>query len=444
MDFNKRFEAFWSKELDLPGNISVLLACSGGADSMVLATLLKAKGVELGIAHCNYQLRGAESDGDEAFVRNWAAENDCRFFVSRFNTKALVDELGGGLQRVARDLRYTWLNDTRSSAGFQFLATAHQASDSAETVLLNLFKGTGIAGLHGILPRAGSLVRPLLFTTRDEVRAYAKQDGITFREDSSNASTAYTRNALRHDVLPVIQKLYPDVESGIYNTACRISEAEILYRREVERQRKRLLEKRGADYYISIRLLQKTDALATILYELLTPFHFTAAAALATEALIAAETGRYIESQTHRITKNRDFLIITAREESLSDFYLIEQLPQTVQTKDGKVKCSLSKPAAISELNLSVEQIDASKVILPLILRRPRPGDYFYPLGMGGKKKKITRFLTDAKLPSAVKSRIWVLESDRRIVWVAGQRIDERFKITSKTLEVIKLEFKPA
>lgn len=425
------FKTFCREKLRLDASQPILAAVSGGVDSMVLAALLHETGLPFAIAHCNFQLRGADSKADAAFVEAWAARRNVPFFRKNFNTEAEAEKGGWGIQEAARRLRYDWFETLRKEEKFAAIATAHHADDSAETVLMNLFRGTGIRGLHGILPRQGKIIRPLLFATKKEILAYAAENGVDFRKDASNDSSDYARNALRHEVIPAIEAQYPQALKAIAETATRLAGAEILYEKSAAKLRKKLLEPRGADYYLPLRLWQKTEAADALLYELLHPFGFSGGIIPEIKRLFAAQAGHYLDSATHRLLRHRDFLVLTARNEAApsADLYLIEKGAETVLFPDGTLHpAAIEAPENLIALP-EVALLNAVALEWPLVLRRWKAGDYFYPLGMGGKKKKVARFLIDQKLSIAQKEKVWVLESNKRIAWVVGLRIDERFKV---------------
>lgn len=436
------FKTFCREKLRPDASQPILAAVSGGVDSMVLAALLHEAGFPFAIAHCNFQLRGADSDTDARFVEAWAAARNVPFFRKNFNTEAEAEKGGWGIQETARRLRYDWFETLRKERNFAAIATAHHADDSAETVLMNLFRGTGIRGLHGILPRQGKIIRPLLFASKEEILYYAAENGIDFREDASNDSSDYSRNVLRHHILPAIQTQYPQALKAIAETATRLAGAEILYEKSAAKLRKKLLEPRGNDYYLPLRLWQKTEAADALLFELLQPFGFSGGMIPEIKKLFVAQSGHYLDSATHRLLRHRHFLVLTVRNEAApsADLYLIEKGVETVLFPDGKLH-----PAAIeAPENLiappEVALLNAAALEWPLVLRRWKAGDYFYPLGMGGKKKKVARFLIDQKLSIAQKEKVWVLESNKRIAWVVGLRIDERFKVKAGG-EVLRMRF---
>lgn len=414
-----------------------LLAVSCGADSMVMAHLFLEGKMPFAIAHCNFQLRGAEADKDEELVRSWCAANNIPFHHVRFDTKARMEQWKKGVQETARILRYEWLEEIRSKNGYSCIATAHHANDNAETLLMNLFKGTGISGLHGILPRNGHIIRPLLFASKKDITDYAQQHDVPYREDASNATDKYTRNDVRLNILPVIEKSFPNVITSLNNSIQRFAEAEELYKKAIEQERKKLLEQRGKDYYIAIRKLEKRTPLHTICYELFRPFGFTTGQVQDIVGLLSSESGHYLISPTHRIIRDRDFLIVTLFDTRQADFITIEDIPVTLKAGDRQYKFKYAPVPAEIPANDKTAYIDVAKLEQPLILRRWKQGDYFYPLGMGMKKKKLSRFLIDKKTPLHEKENVWVLESNKRIVWVAGHRLDERFKVKPGTTEVL-------
>ena len=425
----RRLETYWKAQFGgLPAG-PVLVAVSGGSDSMALAHLLLHGEKEWALAHCNFGLRGADSDGDAQFVRDWATANKIPFFQTTFDTKEACKEWSCGIQEAARKLRYDWLETIRKSRGFAAIATAHHADDSAETLLLNLFRGTGIKGLHGILPVRGSIIRPLLFAHKAELTAFMSRHGLAFREDVSNATTNYDRNALRHEILPHILKRYPQALSAIAGTAGRVAATEKLYARPLQKLRARLVAQRGADLYLPIRLWLKTAGWEALLFEVFSEWGFTAAATGEVAGLFRSQTGRYLESATHRVVRHRDFLVVTRRQTVETDLLVIEKGATQIPFAGGVLYLAEQAAGAPISTDESVAQLCLPPLTWPLILRRARAGDYFYPLGMGRKKKKVARFLTDSKLPRTEKDRTWVVQTaGEQLLWVVGRRIDERFK----------------
>lgn len=436
MSLQQQFQEYWKQKGFGKNGKHVLLAASGGIDSMAMATLCLQSNVPFGVAHCNFQLRGEEADKDEQLVANWCKEHGITFHNVRFDTQAKVDEWKKGIQETARILRYDWLERIRAEHGYSYIATAHHANDNAETLLMNLFKGTGITGLHGIQAINGYIIRPLLFAAKKDVIAYVQEQHISYRDDASNATDKYLRNDVRLNLLPVIEKSFPQVIDNLNNSIQRFADAEVLYKRAIEQERKKLIEKRGNDLYIPIRKLQHRTPLNTICYELFTPYGFTAAQVPHIVALLSSESGHYISSSTHRVIRNRDFLIVTTVATTDTDFIAIDTIPAVVQAGNQQYKFAYQDNNTVTADN-NIAYINAAKLEQPLILRRWKQGDYFYPLGMGMKKKKLSRYMMDKKIPLHEKEQVWVLESNKRIVWVAGHRLDERFKITPNTDKVL-------
>jgi tRNA(Ile)-lysidine synthase len=437
MSLLKKFQDNWRRNGFNTIQQPVLLAVSAGSDSMVMAHLFLQSGIPFAVAHCNFQLRGDEADKDEELVRNWCAANKIEFYNVRFDTAAKVEQWKKGVQETARILRYEWLEQIRNQHQYAAITTAHHANDNAETLLMNLFKGTGISGLHGIMPKNGKIIRPLLFAAKKDITAYVLQEQVPYREDASNASDKYTRNDIRLNILPVIEKSFPNVISSLNNSIQRFAEAEELYKKAIEQERKKLLEQRGNDYYVAVRKLQKCSPLHTICYELFKPFGFATGQVQDIIGLLSSESGHYLISPTHRIIRDRDFLIITVFDTRQADFITIENIPLTLRAGGRQYKFRYLPIPAEIPADSNMAYIDAAKLEQPLILRRWKLGDYFYPLGMGMKKKKLSRFLIDKKTPLHEKENVWVLESNKRIVWVAGHRLDERFKIQPGTKEVV-------
>ncbi|WP_298734988.1 tRNA lysidine(34) synthetase TilS [uncultured Chitinophaga sp.] len=422
----------------------ILLAVSGGADSVVMAHLFHAAGLSFAIAHCNFQLRGRESERDEQFVDRLGAAYNVPVHKIRFDTAAYVATHRVSIQVAARELRYEWLEDTRNIHGYTFIATAHHMQDNVETVLMNFCKGTGLAGLHGILPRQGFIVRPLLFAQKEEILAYAEKHTLAFVEDSSNITDKYTRNFFRHRVLPPIQEAYPGAVQHMAGTIARVREAELLYQEAVVRHRKRLLEQKGTTFMVPVLKLQKTRPLHTISYELFKSFGVTPAQVSQVLDLLQSESGRYVATPSHRIIRNRQWLLITPQAPQEADFLAIEKEQRHVHIPGAHLKLRLQEKDTLGTIPSAahIACLDSKHIRYPLVLRRWKQGDYFYPLGMD-KKKKLSRFFIDQKLSLPQKEQLWVLESAKRIVWIVGMRIDDRFKITEGTREILYLEMIP-
>jgi tRNA(Ile)-lysidine synthase len=459
MGLLRDFKAFIESEHLFQAKDHLLLAVSGGVDSVVLCELCRQAGLNFSIAHCNFQLRGAESGRDEDFVRDLAKKYQVTFHVKRFDTESYAQQHKLSIQVAARNLRYEWFRELLSQFQARKVLTAHHANDNIETVLMNFFKGTGITGLRGILPKQGDLVRPLLFARKEALQRFAEENKLQWVEDSSNATDKYTRNYIRHQLMPVITTIYPQAETNLLSGIHRFREAEFLYRQTIEKLTGKLVEKKGEELYIPILKLKNTRAAGTMLYEILHPLNFTPKQTEEALHLLESETGKYIASATHRIFKNRNWLIIAPNNAILAENILIEQHHPIIQFALGTLHFSKqplpvgqSNPTsygrrrlAAGDANLqlptshNIAFLNAAEIKYPLILRKWKPGDYFYPLGMR-KKKKLARFLIDNKLSATEKEKTWVLEMDKKILWVIGQRIDDRFKLTPGAKEIVRIE----
>jgi tRNA(Ile)-lysidine synthase len=304
--------------------------------------------------------------------------------------------------------------------------------------MMNFFKGTGINGLKGILPKNEKIVRPLLFAGKEELIAFAKKHKLEYREDSSNSSVKYTRNYFRNELLPGIEKVFPGVQQNLIENAERFRDIQALYNHSVDLINKKLLVKQAGSIYISVLKLLKTPAFRSVLYEVIKHYNFNVSQLDEVLKLLESETGKYIQSSSHRILRNRKWLIISPLNNVESSHIIIEKETKGISFEKGKIKMEMMQPPFRIDSNANVAQVDLSEITFPLLLRKWKQGDYFYPLGMR-KKKKISRFFIDQKLSLDQKESAWLIESNKKIVWIAGMRIDDRFKITDKTRSVLKL-----
>ena len=455
MNLLKKFTDFIKKENLFQPKDKLLLAVSGGVDSVVLCELCKLAGFDFVIAHCNFQLRGEESKRDEQFVRELTKKYNVEIFVKKFDTEKYAEENKLSIQVAARELRYGWFNQivngqlsmVNSHAGFirhspltiHHILTAHHANDNIETLLINFFKGTGISGLRGILPKHGNIIRPLLFAKKEELIEFAKENNLSYVEDSSNVSDKYTRNYFRNQLIPSVQKVFPQVEDNLLNNIQRFKDIETLYQQSIELHKKKLLEKKGEEIHIPVLKLFKSDPLPTIVYEIIKDFGFTSNQTEDVIKLLNSDSGKYVQSHTHKIIKNRNWLIITSSLTTVAENILIEEEDKVVEFLNGKLEMKQISAAGYKlSGSESIAQLDSDEIKFPLLLRKWKQGDYFYPLGMK-KKKKLSRFFIDQKLSLTEKENIWVLEMNKKIIWIVGKRIDERFKITPKTKNILKI-----
>jgi tRNA(Ile)-lysidine synthase len=447
MNLNTQFKNHWQKQFPNwnPENIHLLLAVSGGVDSVVLVDLVKRAGFPFSIAHCNFQLRGSDSERDELFVSSLQGASE--IFVKKFNTQEFADQHKIAIQEAARKMRYEWfadvVNEIHSNNGKKvLLVTAHHGDDNIETVLMHFFRGTGILGLRGILAfqEDQSLIRPLLKFRKEQLITYANENQLQYVDDVSNASDKYTRNFFRNQLIPQIQNIFPAVEDNILENIERFGEVSLIYQDAIAGKLNQLCEQKGVEIHIPILKLKKEKSLATIIWELSKKFGFNAAQTTEIIKLMDADNGAFISSSSHRIIKNRKWLIIAASEKPSAQFHVVEESDTKLYFSLGSLNITKSVNDA-AELNpdKSFALLDLEKVKFPLLLRRPRTGDYFYPLGMP-KKKKISRFLMDLKLSKTQKENCWVLESNKKIVWVIGYRIDDRFKLQKDTPHLLQIQ----
>ena len=455
MQLLQKFIEFIKKENLFQPKDKLLLAVSGGVDSVVLCELCKQVGFDFVIAHCNFQLRGEESERDEKFVREIAKKYNVEIFVKKFDTEKFAEAKKISIQVAARELRYEWFNDvvncqlsmvnneavasSDNSHTVTHILTAHHANDNIETLLMNFFKGSGIKGLRGMLPRQGKIIRPLLFAKKEELLAFAKENNLKYVEDSSNTSDKYTRNYFRNQLIPSVQKVFPQVEENLLHNIQRFNDIEIIYSKAIAAHKNKLLEKRGEEIHIPVFKLLKSEPLTTIVFEIIKDFGFTANQTEEVIKLLKSDTGKYVQSNIHRIIKNRNWLIITPINTLIAENILIEENDKEVQFSTGKV---VIKQIPVTGYQLSsgesIAQLDADEIKFPLLLRKWKQGDYFYPLGMT-RKKKLSKFFIDQKLSLSQKENTWILEMNKKIIWIVGMRIDNRFKISSKTKNILKI-----
>ena len=425
-----------------PATDTVLVAVSGGLDSVVLLDILQRLGVKLAVAHGHFGLRGDDADADETFVRKLAKQYEAACHVEHFQTKAFAEAEGISTQMAARLLRYRWFEDVRARHDYAAIATAHHQRDTAETMLLNLTHGTGLAGLHGIQPKNGQVVRPLLCVGRDDLHDYLVANNLRWREDDSNDSPVYQRNLLRHEVLPVLREINPNLDHTMSQTAERVGGAEEIVRRYVADTAAQARRDHAEATYFDIRTLQNTAATALVLHELLRPFGFSWLVAKEITAAFAGISGKQFLSPTHRLVKDRDHLVVTPRRVAQYGSFQLEA-GQTDLLADGmRLRAALHDEAQhfVIPRSRSSAAFDADKLRFPLTLRRWQEGDWFMPLGMQGKKH-LSNFLIDQKVPLNLKDDVRVLVSaDGKICWVVGWRVDDRFKVTPQTERVLAVQ----
>lgn len=418
----------------------IILAVSGGIDSVVLAALFHFTRVHFAIAHCNFSLRKRESENDQVFVKGLAEKYGVPFFSKRFDTLSYAKENGLSIQLAARKLRYEWFDELLEEKAYHYVATAHHLNDQAETFLYNLTRQSGISGLHGISPKQGRLVRPLMFAFREDIERFAAGHGLAYREDSSNKKDIYTRNYIRHKIIPAFETNHPEFVRTLSKTIMNIRATEDVYLHHIEDVKRKLFLYEGKRIKISIDELLQLHQPQTYLYELVRPFGFNFSQVSDIKYVLQSFPGKRFLSSTHCITLGRKHLIISGRSDADMGVYFINAIDQAI---DIPIRISLSvlEKTSRAELNCpsAIAMLDLHKLSFPLMLRRWEKGDYFYPLGMQ-QRKKISDFFIDEKLSLPEKQEKWLLCSEKEIVWVVGHRIDDRFKVTESTTKILKLQ----
>lgn len=444
------FAAQWKKQFPQwePHNCVLLAAVSGGVDSMVLLQLLYELQFRVEVAHVNFGLRGAESDADEALVRSRAEAMGFPFHRQQFDTAAYAASHTIAIQEAARRLRYDWFRELQQAGKDplpRILVTAHHADDNVETVLMHLFRGTGIQGLTGMesYRPAEQHIRPLLTFSKQTLRAFAETNQVLYREDASNATDDYTRNYFRNTILPMVQEVYPNAAGNVLHTMHRLRETEQLYREAVQQHIAGLLESHESEWRVPVLKWKKARPLVTLTYELLHPFGFSPAQVVEAIKLLDGDTGSYMQSASHRLIKNRNWMLICPLQSQVGKQHILIPSADSEQVFElGKLMISpLQEPGTITDASHEV-WVDADHISFPLLLRPYTTGDYFYPLGLN-KKKKLSRFFIDAKLSRPQKEQVWVLTTaDHQIIWVLGLRIDHRFRIKPGTQTALRLHYR--
>ncbi|MFD2586698.1 tRNA lysidine(34) synthetase TilS [Croceitalea marina] len=411
----------------------LLLACSGGLDSVVLSYLLRELNFDFALVHCNFNLRGDESNQDMEFVEKLAVQLMVPFYSKSFDTEYEMQQRGGSVQMVARNLRYEWFQDLLKTEGYEYVITAHHADDALETFLINLSRGTGIDGLTGIPHQNEKIIRPLLPFSQSEIVQYASSNEIKWREDSSNASTKYLRNQIRHKIVPELKETNTNFLNNFLSTQDKLLDSSSILDDVKVKLQKDLFLKEDDKIKVHIEKLNKLRPLRAYLHLLFNEFGFTAWKDV--QHLLQASSGKEIVSEDFRLLKDRKHLFLTPiRNEDLKS-YLI---PSFANSTEIPLKLEIEEVSSLSETGKNILYADMEKLKLPLLLRKWKNGDYFYPLGMNGKKK-LSKYFKDEKVNLLAKNEQWLLSSNENIVWVIGRRADERFKVTPKTKRIVKI-----
>ena len=418
------------------GNKKLLLATSGGLDSMVMAHLFHKLKYEVALVHCNFQLRGMESFGDQNFVQEYAEANEIPIFVTQFDTEAFAKDYKLSTQVAARDLRYNWFYELLETENYDYILTGHHADDNVETFLINLSRGTGLEGLVGIPEQNDKIIRPLLLFSREEIANYANEHDIQWREDSSNASDKYLRNKIRHDLVPLFKELNPQFLASFQKTQSFLQESQQMVEDASIMVYQQVASQDENEIRFDLNQLKKLPNYSSYLYQWLHEFGFLAWDDV--YDLVESQSGKQVFSPSFRLLKDRDFLILCPINVEIAeqDFFIDRD------TNEVNVPLNLSfcKVNDISLPSNTAIFVDQDKLGFPLVLRRWRQGDYFQPFGMEGKSKKVSKLFKDEKLSLVDKENVWILWSGETIVWVVGVRQDERFRIDDTTQNILKIQ----
>ncbi len=431
-----QFQEHLSKIFPFLKGKKILVACSGGLDSVVLSYMFHQSGFEIILAHCNFSLRAEESDGDEKFVVSLSKKWKMPVYTQTFDTTGYAKENQLSIQMAARQLRYNWFLELSEILDIEHITTAHHLDDDLETFLINTTRGTGLKGLTGIPEINGKIIRPLLPFSREEILHYANENGITWREDSSNASTKYLRNKIRLEVIPKLKEENVQILQNFKNTRNHLKDSQALIEDYMGLVYKLAIEEITDGYSINIEKLKSLPNTKALVYELLHPFNFKEWGDV--YHLLEAQSGKQVISETHVLLKDREYLYLKSREASEKEKNTIFLIPEGTKAIKEPIPLTFEKFKEISDTDSNTIFVDAGKLEFPLVLRKWEEGDVFYPFGMQGKKK-LSKFFKDEKLSLFSKEKIWLLCSNKQIVWVIGLRADNRFKITPQTTQLVKI-----
>ena len=449
-----QFQAYINRYHLIAEGDRLVLALSGGIDSMVLADLLLKTKADFVVAHCNFHLRGEESDGDEQFVREYAEQKGIQCFVKHFDTEQYAAEQGVSIEMAARDLRYAWFEQLRQQLGYDKIAVAHHADDQAETFFINLLRGAGLRGLKGMQPQNGVIIRPMLWASREQIHQYAVENQITWREDHTNAETIYLRNKIRNQLLPVFDELHPEARQGLYKSLGHLSAENELYRELLKEKLEQIVELDGEVQRLPFDALKLgivgpstgsgTSVFAfQLLFEWLRQFGFNTDQCQFIFDAMQTGMGNKYYSPTHQLVIGRDELQLSKIKSVEDEEIQIEIGEEQITTP---IHLCFSRFERTSDFVIDkspdVALLDADQILFPLTLRHWQHGDRFHPLGMKCSKL-LSDFFVDQKFTEAQKANVFLLVSaDNQILWVVGHRIDDRYKVTSETKSVFRCEMK--
>ncbi|MFY0630225.1 MAG: tRNA lysidine(34) synthetase TilS [Flavobacteriaceae bacterium] len=429
----KEFKQHIDQNFSFLENSKLLIAISGGIDSVVLTHLIHKLGFNFSLCHCNFKLRGNDSDADEAFVKNLGKELNTEVFTTSFETESYATENKISIQVAARDLRYEWFYSLVERNSFDFVLTAHNSNDNLETFLINLTRGTGLEGLTGIPPINKKIARPLLASSREDIEVYASENNINWREDQSNASSKYVRNKIRHQVIPILKEINPSVLNTFQNTLNHLNESEEIMNDRIQELSKEALTVEGDLIKIDISKIDELKNKKAYLYQLLHSYGFTEWNDVLD--LLSAQSGKFVTSRTHRLIKDRKFLLLTSTKVDSETYFVEENTPKILNPIHLAIETVNAKGSLVS--NKNTIYLDKDLIEFPLTIRRWQKGDVFYPTGMNGKKK-LSKFFKDEKYSIVEKENTWLLCSGNNILWIIGKRSDRRVLANTHTSSVIK------
>lgn len=439
---NKEFISFIEKNQLIKPKDEILLAVSGGVDSMVMLNLFSSCGYKFAVAHCNFSLRGADSDSDEQLVVDVCKRMGVKLFTKLFHTEVYAHEHNMSIQVAARELRYGWFKALCDEHGYASVAIAHNKNDVAETMLINLTRGTGLKGLTGIKASAKGVIRPLLFAFRKHIEKYAFDKGVEYRNDKTNVEVEYARNRIRHNVITELEKINPGVVDNLYGTSLFLSETWSAIEAMNAEHREQIRSEKGNEVCYSIKKLLEYPFHQLFLLEELIEYGFSPSAIQDIKESLLTQSGKTFYADNYLLIRDRDYLILGSNIQKSYNEVLIDNpsdmpelpIPMEFEVIDDVASFKIPKVA-------SAGVFDADKVQFPLLLRPWRKGDWFIPFGMEGRKK-VSDFLIDQKIPIHRKSSVFVLESDGNIVWVVGHRIDNRYRVNSESSKALHVKIR--
>lgn len=411
----------------------VIVGLSGGADSVALIDVLNELGYDCVAAHCNFHLRGEESDSDQLFVERWCEARNILLVTVDFDTNKYAADNKISIEMAARDLRYSWFEEVRIEHNASYIAVGHHQNDSIETLLINLIRGTGISGLSGIVPKNGRVVRPLLSVSRDDIEQYLSDRVTDFRVDSTNLEDIYTRNFVRLNLLPSLRTINPSINDALVRTSNNLSEVEKVYRHAIEMDIKDVLN----DNVIDIDKLRNTVSPQSVLFEILFPLGFSPSAIDDIKCSFDALPGKMFYSSSHRLIKDRNTFVIDKLHA-----YGDNDERYFINSKDTYLNMPLNLSISINDYPVEIIKspkylyVDADLITFPLVLRKWQLGDWFIPFGMKGRKK-LSDYFTDHKFSVKDKEDVWILTSGEDVVWIVGHRSDNRFRVSDDTSSVL-------